>query len=121
MTDSARAESQAPDSADRGGLLALAEATARLAKHSSPNQKFVNFWYARYTRAVGAGKGGRLSYTKLDEAWHEMAGHEYADLSFRYCVVARESGKASALLDAEQVLLCDESSCSHDRSFFYPP
>ena len=77
--------------------------------------------YARYTRAVGAGKGGRLSYTKLDEAWHEMAGHEYADLSFRYCVVARESGKASALLDAEQVLLCDESSCSHDRSFFYPP
>ena len=51
VTDSACAESQAPDSADRGGLLALAEATARLAKHSPPNQKFVNFWYARYTRA----------------------------------------------------------------------
>ena len=51
LTDSACAESQAPDSADRGGLLALAEARARLAKHSPPNQKFVNFWYARYTRA----------------------------------------------------------------------
>ena len=51
LTDSARAEPQAPDSADRGGLLALAEARARLAKHSPPNQKFVNFGYARYTRA----------------------------------------------------------------------
>ena len=51
LTDSARAESQAPDSADRGGLLALAEARARLAKHSPPNQRFVNFGYARYTRA----------------------------------------------------------------------
>ena len=51
LTDSACAESQAPDSADRGGLLALVEARARLAKHSPPNQKFVNFGYARYTRA----------------------------------------------------------------------
>ena len=51
MTDSARAESQAPDSADRGGLLALAEARARFPKHSPPNPKFVNFGYARYTRA----------------------------------------------------------------------
>ena len=39
------------DSADRGGLLALAEARARLAKHSPPNSKFVDFGYARYTRA----------------------------------------------------------------------
>ena len=51
VTGSACADSQAPDSAGRAGLLALAEARARPEEHSPPNQKFFDFWYARYTRA----------------------------------------------------------------------
>ena len=51
VTVSAYADFQAPDSAGRGGLLALAEARARPEEHSPPNQKIVDFRYARYTRA----------------------------------------------------------------------